>query len=374
MLISIDKIKVSDRIRKDYGDIEDLAQDIKENGLINPPVVTPDFELIAGERRLRAMKHLGYQQVEVRVMQVKDYEHMLKLEINENENRKDFTRLERLEYARRLERIERVKAKKRMGQGSQNSDELGRTDDAVASKLGIGSRDTYRKEKYIAEHADKETLDAWDKGDISTHKAYTEIKKAKEEAEQRAKELEHQIADMQEELTTFKTLLNKERIKNKQEPKVIEKEVVKKIEVVPDSIVQRINEYEDKIAELQERAGDLDKAKMELSEYRRQRDEIAEEVAELKGTMRRLHEEYSGKNENLTKQSLVINKFRSSIQPIKKAKGELEQAFSAMTEMSASGKAQMMHELKYLYDFADFVGEELERLETGEVFYDEYEG
>lgn len=219
--------------------------------------------------------------------------------------------------------------------------------------------------------ADEELKEKVLEGDITTLKEYKELKASKEEAEQRAKELEHQIADMQEELTTFKTLLNKERIKNKQEPEVIEKEVVKKIEVVPDSVVQRINEYEDKIAELQERAGDLDKAKMELSEYRSQRDKIAEEMAELKGTMRRLHEEYSGKNENLTKQSLVINKFRSSIQPIKKAKGELEQAFSAMTEMSASGKARMMHELEYLYDFADFVGRELERLDTEEVFYSE---
>lgn len=133
MLIDISKIKVAERIRKDFGNIKELADDIKENGLINPPVVTPDFELIAGERRLRAMKHLGYKQIEVRIMKVNDYEHMLNLEINENENRKDFTKLERLEYARRLERIERLKAKERMGEGSQNSDELGRTDDIVAN-------------------------------------------------------------------------------------------------------------------------------------------------------------------------------------------------------------------------------------------------
>lgn len=68
MLIEINKIKVADRIRKDYGDIEELARDIRENGLINPPVVTPEFVLIAGERRLKACQFLGYQQIEVRVM------------------------------------------------------------------------------------------------------------------------------------------------------------------------------------------------------------------------------------------------------------------------------------------------------------------
>lgn len=34
MVISVDKIIVKDRIRKDFGDIAELAADIKENGLI----------------------------------------------------------------------------------------------------------------------------------------------------------------------------------------------------------------------------------------------------------------------------------------------------------------------------------------------------
>ena len=75
MLVEIDKVVVNDRIRKDFGNIEELAQDIKENGLINPPVVTLEFELIAGERRYRAMKSLGWQQIEVRVMSVQDALH-----------------------------------------------------------------------------------------------------------------------------------------------------------------------------------------------------------------------------------------------------------------------------------------------------------
>ena len=59
-----------------------------------------------------------------------------------------------MNYARRLERIESLKAKARMsegGKGCQKSDNL-RTDDSVAKKLGFGSRDTYRKEKYIVDN------------------------------------------------------------------------------------------------------------------------------------------------------------------------------------------------------------------------------
>ena len=39
MLVNLEQIKVTNRIRKDFGDIQELADDIKENGLINPPVV-----------------------------------------------------------------------------------------------------------------------------------------------------------------------------------------------------------------------------------------------------------------------------------------------------------------------------------------------
>lgn len=193
MLIEIEKIIVSDRIRKDFGDIQELADDIKENGLINPPVVTPEFELIAGERRLRALQLLNYKQVEVRVMSVKDAEHQLNLEISENETRKDFSKKERIDYARRLERIEKVKAKERQEMGvSLNSDEGGRTDEIVAKKIGIGGKDTYRKEKYIVDNANEEILNAWDKGDISTNKAYISLMEEKKALEKENQTLKNQ--------------------------------------------------------------------------------------------------------------------------------------------------------------------------------------
>lgn len=227
MMIDINKIKVGDRIRKDLGNIKELSEDIKTNGLINPPVVTPDYQLIAGERRLQALKELGYEQIEVRVMTVDDLEHKLNLEINENENRKDFTKSERIEYARQLEKIERLKAEKREKAGkSINPREnfpQGRTRDLVAEKLGIGSGKQYEKEKYIAENADAETLKQWDNEEISTHKAY-----------QRIKELENQINKKDLELSDVKA--SNDRLAYEldkameHEPEVIEKEVIKEVE------------------------------------------------------------------------------------------------------------------------------------------------
>lgn len=216
MLIDIEKVSVGDRIRKDMGDLKELSDDIAKNGLINPPVVTPDFELIAGERRLEAMKKLGYKQVEVRIMKVEDAEHKLNLEINENENRKDFNKSERIKYARQLERIERVKAKERQGNRTDldvTQNFVGsETDDIVARKLEIGSGEQYRKEKYIADNADPETLEQWNKEEISTHKAYTKVK-----------ELEKQL---EESTAANKKLADKVIELEQREPEIIEKEVV----------------------------------------------------------------------------------------------------------------------------------------------------
>lgn len=190
MLIDIDKIKAVDRIRKDFGDLQELAEDIKENGLINPPVITPDtFELIAGERRLRAMKLLGYQQIEVRPMSVKDAEHQLNLEISENETRKDFSKKERIDYAKRLRAIEELKAKERQGERndiketfpeSQNK----QTRDIVAEKLNVGSGKQLEKEEFIVANQSSlppEDFADWDEGKLSTNKAFLKIKLQLEE-------------------------------------------------------------------------------------------------------------------------------------------------------------------------------------------------
>ncbi|WP_338148756.1 ParB/RepB/Spo0J family partition protein [Brevibacillus laterosporus] len=161
--------------------------------------VGPDNVLIAGERRLRACKHLGWQQVEVRVMTVRDYEHQLRMEISENENRKEFTFSERVDWARRLERIETVKAERRrrstLKQFEETADttevqnfaprEEGKTRDIVAEQIGLGSGEQYRKAKYIADNADPAIIAQLDDDEISIHRAYTETKRklAEKEAE-----------------------------------------------------------------------------------------------------------------------------------------------------------------------------------------------
>ena len=58
-LLRLDSVVVDERVRKDMGDIDELCNSIKAVGLIQPIVISRDNRLIAGERRLRALKRLG---------------------------------------------------------------------------------------------------------------------------------------------------------------------------------------------------------------------------------------------------------------------------------------------------------------------------
>ncbi len=92
--IPLAKIRANPRQpRKDFGagDLEDLIQSIKEHGLIQPLIVTKQgdfFELIAGERRLRAARALGFSTVPAIVREANEQQ-KLELAIIENIQRAD---------------------------------------------------------------------------------------------------------------------------------------------------------------------------------------------------------------------------------------------------------------------------------------------
>ncbi len=98
----VDEIRLSPfqprRIIKD-AQIEELADSIRERGLIQPLVVRRvdgNFELIAGERRLRAVKMLGRDTVKVVLMDATDQE-VAELTLIENLQREDLSPLEEAE-------------------------------------------------------------------------------------------------------------------------------------------------------------------------------------------------------------------------------------------------------------------------------------
>jgi ParB family chromosome partitioning protein len=93
-VVNVDQIKANEfQPRRDFEQValEELAQSIRENGLIQPLIVRKSgdkFELIAGERRLRASKIAGLKSVPVVIRKSTDRE-ALELAIVENIQRED---------------------------------------------------------------------------------------------------------------------------------------------------------------------------------------------------------------------------------------------------------------------------------------------
>ena len=194
--IAISSICVAERIRKENGSLDELAQDIQKHGLLNPITVMEQsdggYVLIAGLRRMKAMEQLNAAEIRATVMNPMEADEMLMLEIAENEQRKEFTVSEKLAFAEKLRAIEREKARARMsahardghsnGQGMANrpqAEETGAARDIVARKAGFSSTSQMRRAREVAEKR-PDLLDKVDRGEhlwsLSGHAAGRETR------------------------------------------------------------------------------------------------------------------------------------------------------------------------------------------------------
>ena len=186
-LLSIHEIRIAERIRRDSGSLEELAQDIQAHGLLNPITVMEQTEdgyvLIAGLRRLKAMEQLGEETVRATVMSPMEADEMLLLEISENEQRKNFTTAERLAFAERIQAVESEKGKQRRMRKAKESADFevakrppqtdkgtggsGKVRDIVARKAGFSSTTQMRRAKELAD-VRPDLVEAVDKGETSS--------------------------------------------------------------------------------------------------------------------------------------------------------------------------------------------------------------
>lgn len=104
MQVRIDEIQVKRRIRRDLGDLTQLAESIKTYGLMNPIVINEKKELIAGERRLESVKLLGWTTVDVRIVHTDDAG-KIQMEIDENLYRRPLSAGEITDGLTRIDRI-----------------------------------------------------------------------------------------------------------------------------------------------------------------------------------------------------------------------------------------------------------------------------
>jgi hypothetical protein len=289
-VIPIASVQVSTRIRKDPGDLTELADDLKKHGLINPITVMDcqngTYQLIAGLRRLEAAKLIQMPELRSTVLSPIQAEEMLEIEIAENEQRLNFTTAERLECAEKIKAIEQAKARERMalgGKGGVNAVsegmlvraylDKGNARNAIAKRTGFSSGCQYERALTVADKR-PDLLPKIDSGETTIFGAYKEtVKKgsAQKESDSLAErstistdqvaragvirlmknphflELKKELENLQSEATSAKTKLKwaTEAYDNK----------VKHFENNIDFLSRRVRELEQENAELRARLG-----------------------------------------------------------------------------------------------------------------------
>lgn len=107
------------RAREDLGDIDSLAESILLKGQISPILITNDFELIAGERRLRACQSIPIAINAIFRDQVDDIT-LRELELEENIQRKDMEWQEKLTLTKEINDLKQKKyGEKRAGKNQK---------------------------------------------------------------------------------------------------------------------------------------------------------------------------------------------------------------------------------------------------------------
>jgi len=129
-MMKISDIKVTDRARKELGDIEELAKSIEKRGLINPICVERSSgELIAGFRRLAACQLLEFDEIEVKYYEDLDPIEKKLLELEENLH-KEFTWDEQAQLRVEIHNLhcelkgKKVRGRKTDGWGIEDTAEL----------------------------------------------------------------------------------------------------------------------------------------------------------------------------------------------------------------------------------------------------------
>lgn len=171
--VACDSIRVSERHRKDMGDLEGLAVSIAAEGLLQPIGITEDHVLVFGERRLLAVRDiLKRATIPARVVHVSS---IVAGEYAENEIRKDFTSTERVAIGKTLEaQVGDRRGHRTDRELPQNFAEVEpgiETRELAARRAGFGNRTTYEQAKKVVEQAVEEIVAQMDSGQLAISSA-----------------------------------------------------------------------------------------------------------------------------------------------------------------------------------------------------------
>jgi DNA modification methylase len=135
-----------ERIRRDYGDIEELAASMARYGQIQPIVIDDKNVLVAGGRRLAAAIHLGWTEIECVSRDDVSETERKEIELEENLRRKDLTWVEEVKAVRALYEL-RVALHGARDTSSRDTHILGEADEGYSTSLA--SRDLDRSKSSV---------------------------------------------------------------------------------------------------------------------------------------------------------------------------------------------------------------------------------
>lgn len=166
MRILLEMLKPHPLNQKIYGDddqeeFNELLEKIKESQWISPLQIAPDYTILAGHRRYRVAKLLGWEKVEVEIINCEE-EKQLEILLLSNAYREKKTNLQKLREAALYRRLtEKRAADRRIEAGLQNIgqspvgdsrpplEETGKTRDIIGEKVGLSGRSIDRGMKVI---------------------------------------------------------------------------------------------------------------------------------------------------------------------------------------------------------------------------------
>lgn len=156
MKLKISEIKIGKRVRDEYGDMESLANSIKEHGLLHPIVVDSGYNLVAGCRRLLACERIGLKEIEAKVLEDISERELRILELEENIRRKDLTELEKSKNLVELAEIkeQELKSKTAKSNCTDSVRNVGRPKTptsvgSIADEIGVPKQSLYDAKQHV---------------------------------------------------------------------------------------------------------------------------------------------------------------------------------------------------------------------------------
>ena len=285
--LDINKIHRSEKNFYEIIDIDDLAEDIKINGLNHNLVVRPcndgTYELISGERRFTALSKLvleGHKQfinIPCKVVELNDIDAEIVL-IQANAQTRELSESEKLKQVNRLQELYKTK--------KANGEPVGRIREAIAKDLNLSTTQVGRYER-INNSLIPELKELLEQGNLSTSNA-SEFSSLSEESQKGILEI----------LNKNISLSKEEAISLKQELKRVE--LQKEEEIKTKNSLIRYNS---------ELKTELNKAHTDKSEI----------ISQLEGQLRvdvkkELDDKYSIKIEEITKEYLKANEEKKKLE------------------------------------------------------------